>query len=276
MTNMRLYFAGNVVSEAQEQMLCGIAGLQYRLLSFAEIDDWGKEAFEFWTSERAPGPFFLDSGAFGALTRGATIDLKRYCTYIQAHIEQATPYASLDVIGDWLASAANYDAMRTKGLEPVPTLHMGSPGHELRRLLKDTDYLALGGVVGASRKQMQPWLDGCFSIIRDYWPKKIHLFGVTAQWALERYPVFSADSSSALVGAGMGRVSIFEGGRLVSMSWRAYARATYDSLVMDGISPMRIRSGSAHRGRSVRNVQCFLALERHVTKLWARRGVTWE
>ena len=144
-------------------MLCSIGGLQRRLLSFADVDGWGRDAFAFWTSARAPRPFFLDSGAFGAMSRGADIDLERYCQYIKQHQTRLSAYASLDVIGDWRASAVNYDHMRAKGMDPVPTFHMDSPEHELRRLLRETDYLALGGVVGASRKQMQPWLDADLS-----------------------------------------------------------------------------------------------------------------
>lgn len=270
----RLYFAGAVVSEGQEALLTS-SGVRWRLLSFADAHTWGREAFEYWTSPRAPTPFFLDSGAYSAFTCGAEIDLMRYCEFISTHASRLAGYASLDVIGDWRASAVHYDLMRAKGLDPIPTFHMGSPMHELRRLLIETDYIALGGLVGATRARLQGWLDDCFCLVHDFWPRRVHLFGLSAQWALERYPFYSADSSAALVGAGMGRVAVFEESRLVAMPWRDYARVTYDGMVMDGISPLRIRSGSAHRGRTVRNVAAFLALERHVSELWARKGVVW-
>ncbi len=274
---MRIYHAGGVASREQERMLTSIAGVRHRLLSFADIDERAKEAFEFWTSARAPCPFFLDSGAFGACTRGVTIDLDRYCDYIEEHADRVNPYASLDVIGDWRRSAANYDAMRARGLQPIPTFHMGSPGQELRRLLLETDHLALGGLVRASPKRLRPWLDACFAVINEYWPRKIHAFGLTAPWALERYPFCTADSATALIGAGQGRVSVFTGGRMRSMPWREYASQSQcpDTFVMDGISPMRIRSGSAHRGRTVRNIEAFQLLEQHVTEYWAERQVVW-
>src|SRR5262245_26997321 len=128
---VKLYFAGNVTTAEQEPSLCKDAGIQYRLLSFADIDSWGKDAFAFWTSPQAPMPFFLDSGAFGALTRGAMIDLNRYSAYIKEHETSLYPYACLDVIGDWYGSAVNYDIMRSKGLNPLPTFHMTQDGfHE--------------------------------------------------------------------------------------------------------------------------------------------------
>lgn len=273
---MKLYFAGNVTTAEQETELCTKAGIQYRLLSFADIDSWGKDAFGFWTSERAPMPFFLDSGAFGALTRGATIDLKRYCEYIKSHAARLYPYACLDVIGDWRGSAINYDTMLGEGLDPVPTYHMGSPEHEFHRLLRMADYIALGGVVGATRETMQPWLDQCWRILRDYWPKKVHVFGVMAQWALERYPFYSADSSSALVGAGMGRVSVWEQAKVTAIGWQEYGQKYYDGLVMDGVSRVQAKGGSAHRGRSYLNIRTQLTLQRHVTDVWRLRGIDWE
>jgi len=245
-------------------------------MSFADIDSWAHNAFEYWVNECTLPRFFLDSGAFGALTRGATIDLQRYCEYITQHSERLDPYACLDVIGDWRGSARNYDVMLEKGLHPVPTYHMGSPDHELRRLLRLTDYLALGGVVGAQENEMRPWLDRCFRTIKDFWPKKIHVFGVMAQWTLERYPFYSADSSGAFVGAGMGRVSVFEQGKIIARPWVEYARTTYDGSVMDGVSQYAAKKGSAHRGRSLLNIQAQLQLQRHITDVWKYRGITWE
>jgi hypothetical protein len=153
---------------------------------------------------------------------------------------------------------------------------MGSPEHELRRLLGMADYIALGGVVGATRETMQPWLDKCWRILRDFWPKKIHIFGVMAQWALERYPFYSADSSSALVGAGMGRVSVWDNAKVTAIGWTEYGQKYYDGLVMDGISRVQAKGGSAHRGRSFLNIKTQLKLQRHVTDIWRIRGIEWE
>ena len=190
---MKLYFAG-IPAGIENEISFVSNDVVYRLLSFADIDSWAQNAFEFWTGPQAPEPFFLDSGAFGALTRNATIDLPRYCDYIKEHNEHLFPYAALDVIGDWKGSAKNLDFMHEQGLTPLPTFHFESPDDELRRLLGLNDYIALGGVVGATRLTQQPWLDSCWRIIREFWPIKIHIFGVMAQWALERYPFYSADS----------------------------------------------------------------------------------
>jgi hypothetical protein len=272
---MKLFFAGNAITYDNEVFLCS-RGLNYRLLSYADFETWSASAFSYWTSDAAPAPLFLDSGAFGAFTRGQVIDLKKYCAFILQHPTRFYPYASLDVIGDWRASAHNWDLMRAEGVNAMPTFHMNSPETELRRLLKAADYLALGGVVGATQETMQPWLDKCWRVIRDYWPVKVHVFGVMAQWCLERYPWYSADSSSALVGAGMGRITEFDAGRVTSYPWMEYAHARYDGDVMDGYSRWQAKKGSAWKGRAILNIEGQLALQQHITDLWALRGITWE
>lgn len=269
---MRLLFAGTTASE--EFFIA--AGLKHRLMSYADILSWAKNAFEYWINTPTLPKFFLDSGAYGAFTRGAVIDLNEYCDYIQQHQSRLNPYAALDVIGNYRGSARNYDMMLSKGLHPVPCFHMGSPDHELRRLLAMTDYLALGGVVGAQEKEMHAWLDRCFRIIKDFWPKRVHIFGVMSQNTLERYPFYSADSSGAFVGAGMGRVSTFEKGAVVTRPWVEYAHTFFDGVVMDGISQYQAKKGSAHRGRSLLNIRAQLQLQQHITNVWTQRGVTWE
>lgn len=271
---MKLYYAGNVNLEI-ERMFWEI-GAQYRLFSYAEVDKIKKE-FAFRLAQGKP-PIFLDSGAFGAHTRGVKIDLHKYCEYIKYYGDMVYPVATLDIIGDWKGSARNYDKMLAYGLTNLmPTFHMHSPDHELHRLLQMADYIALGGVVGAHEYQMQPWLDRCFRIIKDYWPKKIHIFGVMAQWALERYPFYSADSSSAVVGGGMGRVSTFDKGKITSIGWIEYGMQTLDGSIMDGITTtFRGVTGSAHHNRRVFNALNQLKLQKHITNVWKNRGITWE
>ena len=122
---------------------------------------------------------------------------------------------------------------------------------------------------------MQPWLDSCWRTIRDYWPVKVHVFGVMAQWALERYPFYSADSSSALVGAGMGRVSTWGDAKMTAQPWIDYGEQNYDGHVVDHVSTVRAKAGSAHRGRAHYNVRAQLALEKHITSVWEARGIVW-
>lgn len=275
---MRLYVAGNAVHGDSEQQMRE-TGLGNRLVTFADVDDWARRSFAYWVENRPQDVHvFLDSGAFGAYTRGAVIDLDRYCAYIAEYRDALECYAALDVIGDWRASARNLDAMLARGLDPIPCFHRGSPYEELDRLARDHKYLALGGLVGGEGKRgmltpdaVQPHLDACWRVLERRWPVKVHVFGVLAQWVLERYPFYSADSATAIMGAGMGRVQAFLDGEIVSDGWREICRRDMDGTIMDGVGA----KGSAHNGRKVFNVRAQLAYERYLTDLWAARGVSW-
>jgi hypothetical protein len=275
--HLQLFLAGNSPAP-QANELDYAQGVRNRLLSYAFLYDWAKKAFAFWVDHPKPAAnVFLDSGAFSALSRGTVINLEQYCDYIDQHKAELACYAALDVIGDYKATAINVDYMRKRGLDPIPAFHRGSPYEELERLCKEHTYVALGGMVGKNDaltpEVAGPHLDACFAIIERHWPIKVHIFGVLAQWVLERYPFYSADSSSAIMGAGMGRVMQFENGVINSRPWTDVAQQTYDGVIMDGVGRA---DGSAHQGRRRRNVEAQLALERYITDLWTSRGVVWD
>jgi hypothetical protein len=276
---MKLYFACNLVG--CEQLVYGW-GVRSRLLTFADRETWAKDAFKLWIEGPAPedSSVFLDSGAFSAWSRGALLDVGAYCHYIHQYANALDIYANLDVIGDWRGSAKNLDKMLTNGLRPMAVFHKGSPWNELDRLASLGLPLALGGLVGKGKSvtagNIQAYLDMCWRRLHYHWPIKVHVFGVVAQWVLERYPWFSADSSTALVSAGMGRVQQWVNGHVSTDNWILYAKRTLNGRLVDGVAINKAKNGSAHLGRREHNVQCQLALEKHVTNLWESRGVTWD
>lgn len=286
---LRVFFAGNVKSSqgVDANAIDSAEGVRHRLLTFADVDGWAREAFEFWVQQATPpsgARVFLDSGAFSAYTRKATIDLGRYCDYIKQHSAALDCYAALDVIGDWRATAKNVAEMCSRGLQPLPTFHRGSPWEELDRIAAEHPYIALGGMVGGQGKRgsvleddLSPHLDHCFRVLEKRWPVKVHAFGVIAQWVLERYPFFSADSATAIMGAGMGRVIRFRDGQLRSGAWTDDVARTWDGAVADGVGRASKDGGSksAHAGRRRRNVEALLAYERYLTRLWTARGISW-
>lgn len=277
---MKLYFAGNLVGQGGETPTYDW-GVRNRLLTFADRDTWAKYAFELWIQgrQREGTSVFLDSGAFSAWSRGALLDIGAYCRYIHQYAGVLDVYANLDVIGDWRGSARNLDKMLAAGLRPIAVFHKGSPWNELDRLASLGLPLALGGLVGKGRSvtasNIQTYLDMCWRRLRYHWPIKVHIFGIVAQWVLERYPWYSADSSTALVSAGMGRVQRWVNGYVRTDNWISLAQKTLDGSLVDGVATNRAKNGSAHLGRREYNVQCQLSLERHVTALWDSRGVGW-
>ncbi len=159
---------------------------------------------------------FLDSGAFSAFTLGIEIDLSKYCDYIKRNMdiivrEDFEPVVSvLDGIGDAHLTYENQLAMEQNGVKPMPCFHAGEDERYLEWYVQNYDYIALGGMVGTSAKQLMIWLDRIWrkyllddsgrSII------KIHGFGITSISVMKRYPWWSCDSSSWIQSAAFGAV----------------------------------------------------------------------
>ena len=243
-------------------------GLRKRLLSYIDRDAV-KGAFEFWLNPKLKDKkFFLDSGAYSAFTRGIKIDINEYIKFVHKHKNELTVYANLDVIGDGVKSEQNLQYIESHGLHPLPVYTASAPISELSRLCEKYNYIALGGLVGGGGVVLKH-LDRCFSVIKKYFPMKIHLFGITSQKVLERYPVYSCDSSSAIMGGGMGRVMEFKNGKMESCLWRK-SETTGKHL------NCRDKDGSAHLQRRITNIKAMLKLEKHLTELWKRRSITWD
>ena len=261
---MRLYAAGGMNGDIDRSF--AEAGLRWRLLTYIECKSPCNS--HYWLSEEPSTPLFLDSGAYSAHTMGLDINIDDYCYFIKSNPGRFNPYASLDVIGDWKGSAANHNFMVSQGLTPLPTFHLHSPMHELRRLLKENDYVALGGLVGCPHDLMVSWLDRCWAVITDCWPKRIHGFGVMKPAILLRYPWYSSDGTTAVLRGGMGLVQVFDGFGLSETHNVIHARATMNGAYMD-------TNGSRHVDRRRHNVVQQLNLERYVTDVWRMRGIAW-
>lgn len=156
---------------------------------------------------------FIDSGAFSAFTQGVTINIKEYIDFIKQYKNIIEVYANLDVIGDPEGTLKNQKIMEKAGLNPLPCFHYGEPIKFLRYYLDGYDYIALGGMVPISTKDLCSWLDNLFSnyICRpdDGLPKaKVHGFGMTSLNLMLRYPWYSVDSTSWVVTGRMGAIYV--------------------------------------------------------------------
>lgn len=153
---------------------------------------------------------FIDSGAFSAKTKGVEISIGHYCKYIKE--VKPTQYAALDVIGDAVGSERNLKIMEQEyGLKPIPCYHLCEDYKHLVHMIKDHDYIALGGMVGASKEKLVSWLDEAWYIImRDKPELKVHGFGMTTIDILERYPWYSVDSSSMTAAYRFGQISTLD------------------------------------------------------------------
>lgn len=213
---------------------------------------------------------FLDSGAFSAFTVGAKINIDEYIAFIKKYEPYITTYATLDVIGDYKATTRNTEYMEANGLHPLATFHYGSPYEELERMVEKYEggYIGLGGLVPISthREKMEAHLDKCFRIIGT--KVKTHAFGVNSIWAWLRYPFYSADATSWLMGGKFRR----------AMKWNS------KKMKMDVISKqdkeISLMSMLVYDGHYTKinrhNAREYIKAANFATRLWESRGVKWD
>lgn len=169
---------------------------------------------------------FMDCGAWSAYTKKIQIDIDSYIKYMQEHKDCYTVAASLDVLPDsrlqnYRESANksydNFVYMRKKlknSVQFIPTYHRGEPIDNLLKLLNYEDsygkitYIGIGAVASMkSRDVRDKFLENVFDLIAKVRPDiKIHLFGLTDLSLLEKYTVYSADSTTWLIAGAMGEI----------------------------------------------------------------------
>lgn len=141
-----------------------------------------------------------DSGAFSALTSGHPIQMPEYVEWCKQWGPYLAWFAALDVIGDPVATLANFRHMRDRHqLVCVPTLHVGTDPQWMDTYVADgVDFFGLGGMVGRSIPSL-PWVVKVFRYARDRHPQvRFHLWGITHQPFLRNLPAYSADSSGPM------------------------------------------------------------------------------
>jgi hypothetical protein len=198
--------------------------------------------------------FIGDSGAFSALSLGATIRLDDYATWCRTWWDDLCWCASLDVIGDPRASWTNWHTLKYDyQLPTVPTLHAGTGTDWLDAYAHEgVDLIGLGGMAGNGQAPRAfRWVLKMIRHARDHWPNiRFHLWGVTGGDFLETFPVWSADSSGLLVKAAkFGALRLFDpargANRTVSLNGREIyqlgplLRRTY------GVDPRQIERSHA-------------------------------
>lgn len=179
-----------------------------------------------------PSKLFIDSGAFSAWTKGAKIDVKEYINWLNLNSEDIYLCGQVDFIpGDRVHGATmeqvkfaakktweNYLFMRRRLKNPdslLYTFHVGEPFEYLINALewvssegKHIPYIALGGMVGKPKWMRDQFLEKCFQLISksNNSNVKVHAFGMTDFELLQKYPIYSADSTSWIMIGAMGNI----------------------------------------------------------------------
>lgn len=155
--------------------------------------------------------FIGDSGAYSALSTGATIDNAELAEWGHRWRHRLAWVAALDVIGDAAATRRNWtDIVEQHHLDAIPTMHFGEPAAVMDYYAeRGVDFMGLGGLAGLrSPPKAMRWLVGVFRHAQRNHPQmRFHGWGVTANDLL-RLPWFSVDSSSWSSGFRYGRLTL--------------------------------------------------------------------
>jgi hypothetical protein len=207
---------------------------------------------------------FLDSGGFTARSRGIDIDVVKYGEFIKRN-PRFKIYANLDLM-ETEKTLTNQKTLEDMNLKPIPVFHYdewrNGKGYLLDEYIKKSPYIALGGIAGSavSKKILEAYLDFCFYKI----PRttKVHGFGITSMWALQRYPFYSVDSTAWLSGGKFGRITKKTG--LLNTSIQANNNDKYP-----------LNRVLTYQEMFVNNIATYLQLQKDITELWKNRGIDW-
>lgn len=233
---------------------------------------------------------FIDSGAFSAHTLGVQIDLPTYCRYLLENDDivlrdEGVLIASvLDGIGDAQKTYENQLEMERHGVRPLPCFHVGEDERYLEWYMANYEYITLGGMVAASKKQVEIWLERMWDkYLTDGSGRpriKVHGFGLTSVPMMESFPWYSCDSSSWIQAASFGSVitpdhgpikvsdkspSRHVKGQHVENFTQAENKIILDMFEHQGFNFERL--STVYESRAVYNLWSFGEVNKHINKV---------
>lgn len=215
-----LYLAGSYSSDVEQKIMqLGVNRLASQLNDRNLLGKW----IEF-QKEGNKRKLFIDSGAFSAHTKGRELDVDEYIQYLNDRQGMFEVIAQVDKIPGEFGkpktleqlleapeqSWQNYLYMRERVIDKdrlTPIFHQGEDFKYLKRMLETTfdgehiPYIGISPANDLNTKVKMEWFELVFKIIRDSSNPnvKTHAFGMTSLKVLERYPFYSADSTSWLM-----------------------------------------------------------------------------
>jgi hypothetical protein len=137
--------------------------------------------------------------------------LDSYIAFIHKYKEQCHAYVNLDVIYNPERTWENQKYMESNGLRPMPVFHFGEDHCWLRKYMDEYDYIGIGGLGQGATKESFITTSGDVTfryILESKQSIKTHGFAVTSLDLLQRYPYYSADSTTWVKMAGYGKIFI--------------------------------------------------------------------
>lgn len=137
----------------------------------------------------------IDSGAFTAHSTGKPIKLTDYMAFLE-HWKGVYNYAmSLDVVHNTIATARNLVTLTDAGHRVLPVYTATANERELRRIARDFDYIAYGGMVGVPKNLQQAATKRVVDICKET-NTRVHALGQASQQMFQVTQAHSGDSSA--------------------------------------------------------------------------------
>ncbi len=248
---MRFYFAG--AEGSYKECLEG----ERKLMSYYYLNKKKKIDFNFEKEQ-----ILLDSGGFQALTMGIDIEVKDYANFINKHkIKLAF---ELDVGGKKKTLYNRDYLLKNTRATIIPIYHIKEYEEKDYKYLFDMvdnfEYISIGGIAGSRKndKKIIPFLDYVFKQVKNR--RKIHGLGVVGVKPMLRYPFYSVDFTSWMNPAIYGQHFKFKNGIL-----KRIGHTTPNiNKFMDSKEQIKL---------AIKEIKLW---EKYLTKLWKKRGITWD
>ena len=219
---------------------------------------------------------YLDSGVFTARKKGKEINIHELIAYTRKNIENIQYVFNLDT-GDEDNQVNNCRILKDAGLPVIGIWHGKKYGKAhgimeldaIQRFLEITDYLAIGAI---KEEYFEIFFEYLYK--KNLWPLKVHGLGIERPAILKNYPFYSADSSGFQKSYTFGLISHFNYNTI-----RAFhpTKNIERALKIDPMAQQMI--GRTYEARDLRIANAILQrekLQKYLTDLWAKKGVTWE
>lgn len=216
--SFNIYLAGQANAHVDKILMKHGVNRLYSQLNDRKL---GQEWLNYSAKEKHVN-IFVDSGAFSVHTKGKEVDVDEYIQYVNSYPNAFQAIAQVDKIpGEFgkpktleqleeapKASWENYLYMRERVNDKdclLPIFHQGEDFKWLRNMLEWVDkdgnhipYIGISPANDVATKHKEAWFATVFKVIKESSNPtvKTHAFGMTSLPLLERYPFYSADSTS--------------------------------------------------------------------------------
>lgn len=213
---MKICLAGTYAATKNTRKYLKIT--KYILESFYYIQDWQLE----YLKEKEL--FLLDSGAFTFMSNTKKkVDWDQYVEdYASFIVKNDVKYFfELDI--DVIVGLKEVERLRNKlekltGRKCIPVWHKSRGLDYYKKMVKDYDYVAIGGIVAKEITQKDyKYFTPLLKIAKDN-NCKVHGLGFTNLKSLSKYPFYSVDSTSWKSGGRFGSIYEFKNNKLIQHS----------------------------------------------------------